>query len=60
MRKVYAPSYGEGVKALSYATFRKLHEKIEYFLYITEDQWEAEYEKATGKKVKKNETKGGE
>lgn len=56
------PSYNkEGCKGLSFATFRKMHENIEYFLYLSDEQWEDEYFEATGKKVtKKLNTEKGE
>lgn len=54
------PSYNrEGCKSYSFATFRKLHENIEYFLYLTDEQWKVEYENATGKKVKDESKKEG-
>lgn len=56
----YKPSYGEGVKALTFETFRRIHKHIGYYQYFEEADWEAEYEKATGKKVKHAENKKGE
>lgn len=43
------PSYNiEGCKNLSFEDFRSLHEKIEYFLYLTDEEWQNEYLLATG------------
>jgi hypothetical protein len=53
------PSYNkEACKALSFAAFKKLHENIDFFLYLNDAEWEAEYESATGKKVIKKVEKG--
>jgi len=54
------PTYNrDGCKNYSFAAFRKLHENIEYFLYLSDDEWKVEYEMATGKKIKDETKKEG-
>ena len=48
----YETSYTEAAKKLSFNKFKELHENIPRFQVFTEEDWEQEYFKATGK-VKK-------
>lgn len=51
------PSYNrDACKKLSFQQFIKLHEKIEFFKWFNESDWENEYERATGRKPVKKES----
>jgi hypothetical protein len=47
------PSYTEGFwNKTSLEKFKELHKHVEYFSYLNDSEWIAEYEKATGKTYK--------
>lgn len=47
------PSYNrEALKGVSLVAFKKIFEHIDFFIELTESEWIAEYEKATGKTYK--------
>ena len=49
----YETTYTEAVKKLSFHKFKESHEWIDRFKTFSDEDWENEYEKATGKQVKK-------
>jgi len=51
----YETTYTEAAKKLSFHKFKGLHEWVERFKSFSDEDWEAEYFKATGKTIKKGE-----
>jgi hypothetical protein len=53
MRVRRYPTYNkEALKGVSYVAFKKIHGEIDFYIELSEIEWIAEFEKATGKTYK--------